>query len=523
MSSLFRCDTHENIIDILKYGWLWGTGGVYFIDMELADFTLEDYISYLFGTEPLPIDLPVSGLDMTCIKRGGSPMEKLHNLWTIGLQITSGLEFMHEKKQVHRDLKPNNRTLSIFRLRLTSVLYCRKGCLWKIADFGICAEATSRALTTQFSRGTACYRAPELLRDGARFNRKVDIWALGCILYELATGTRAFETDFAIAEYLRGSALEFDLVSDSEFWQHHLHQNFAELLNKESKRRPRATSIRTLFSSYCRIFTYSFAPGLYACRSYPSYSKWKTMVNNHLHQPELLIRLADVYDGNGDHKIAIAILTEMVRRYTLTKGIWKEQSESVKPTDETDNTKEDMAVWWQLGYSLMVNTQYDAAIAVYKATAGRGPSRLSMSMRLAELHMMNGEKDGAIKEYRRAIHEQPANFWLWRNLCEVYIAKGDLDGAMKQCEEAINISPSELSPAMVLSNLYAARGMYTKATRMQAGLFRNGRGDISFNLLELLTGYAKFVTPPDARGNYAIKCFIKRYVHSRPGNLIVVV
>ena len=188
-------------------------------------------------------------------------MAKLHNLWTIGLQIASGLEFMHEQKQVHKDLKPNNRTLSIFRLRLNLVLYCGRGCLWKVADFGICAEATSSALTTQFSRGTACYRAPELLRDGARFNRKVDIWALGCILYELATGMRAFETDFAIAEYFRGSVPEFALVSDSEFWRHHLHQNFAELLNKDSKRRPQAANARWIHRFWGRIERWIFSYG----------------------------------------------------------------------------------------------------------------------------------------------------------------------------------------------------------------------------------------------------------------------
>jgi NIMA (never in mitosis gene a)-related kinase len=64
--------------------------------------------------------------------------------------------------------------------------------VWKLTDFGISGPALSKGVTTKFSRGTPCYRAPELLDEQARFTEKVDIWALGCILYEVATGDKAF-------------------------------------------------------------------------------------------------------------------------------------------------------------------------------------------------------------------------------------------------------------------------------------------------------------------------------------------
>jgi serine/threonine protein kinase len=57
------------------------------------------------------------------------------------------------------------------------VLYCPQGNSWKLTDFGICSEATSKkGRPTMHSRGTSSYRAPELLVDEATFTNRVDIW-----------------------------------------------------------------------------------------------------------------------------------------------------------------------------------------------------------------------------------------------------------------------------------------------------------------------------------------------------------
>ena len=86
---------------------------------------------------------------------------------------------------------------------LDLVLYSRRDCIWKLADFGLASEATSRTLhTTIDSKGTSGYRAPELIGwEDNKFNNKVDIWSLGCILYELAVGQKAFKNDVATFEY----------------------------------------------------------------------------------------------------------------------------------------------------------------------------------------------------------------------------------------------------------------------------------------------------------------------------------
>ena len=57
-------------------------------------------------------------------------------------------------------------------------------------------------LFTDFSHGTPGYRAPELLKESkGSFNNKLDIWAMGCILYELATGKKQFLDDWSVREF----------------------------------------------------------------------------------------------------------------------------------------------------------------------------------------------------------------------------------------------------------------------------------------------------------------------------------
>lgn len=84
---------------------------------------------------------------------------------------------------------------------LTLVLYSQQDYRWKIADFGLSAEGTSqRAQTTHYARGTPSYRAPETVKD-EKYTNKVDIWAMGCILYELAFRKKAFNSDMAVLSY----------------------------------------------------------------------------------------------------------------------------------------------------------------------------------------------------------------------------------------------------------------------------------------------------------------------------------
>ena len=119
---------------------------------------------------------------------------------------------------------------------------------WKITDFGLTSEGTSNKLiTSRYARGKSCYRAPELLLESTvGFKNKVDIWSLGCIVYELYTGAKAFANDYRALEYAKsGKKLHSFLSETDEQPQGDFENWIQELLALEPQNRPSAKTLKT--------------------------------------------------------------------------------------------------------------------------------------------------------------------------------------------------------------------------------------------------------------------------------------
>ena len=173
---------------------------------RLARFTREaqtlaalnhPHIAQIYAIEDRAIVMElVDGEDLSQrLKRGPMPMDEA---LPAARQIAEALEAAHDHGIIHRDLKPAN-----IKLREDGSV--------KVLDFGLAKALDSNAASAPAENsptlsihatqagiilGTAAYMSPEQAR-GKTVDRRADIWALGCVLFEMLTGTRAFRGDDA--------------------------------------------------------------------------------------------------------------------------------------------------------------------------------------------------------------------------------------------------------------------------------------------------------------------------------------
>ena len=196
---------HPNIVNVFDVG---EDNGINYIVMELVEgITLKEYIS----------------------KKGRLTIKETTS---IAIQVAMGLEAAHNKKIVHRDIKPQN------------IIISTDGKV-KVTDFGIARAASSNTISTN-AMGSVHYSSPEQVRGGYS-DYKSDIYSLGITMYEMVTGTVPFDGDTTVSIAIKH--LQEEMIPPSEL-NPQLPHSLEEIIMKCTQKSPdrRYNSLAELIS-----------------------------------------------------------------------------------------------------------------------------------------------------------------------------------------------------------------------------------------------------------------------------------
>ena len=151
--------------------------------------------------------------------------EKL--IWFIFIQISLGLFYLHSKKILHRDIKTKN-------------IFLNEDFSIKIGDLGVAKILKNTNSFAHTFIGTPYYLSPEVCKD-LPYNDKSDVWAIGCVLYEMACLKHPFEGEKQIEIYSKIINNKYDDVD--ECYSKDLRKMIHILLNKNEEKRPKMKDV----------------------------------------------------------------------------------------------------------------------------------------------------------------------------------------------------------------------------------------------------------------------------------------
>lgn len=158
-------------------------------------------------------------------------------IWSYFRQLISALKLCHRHKEkgtlkpiLHRDIKPAN------------VFLDRSGVI-KLGDFGLARALESESKFAYTNVGTPFYMSPEQT-NSKKYDERSDIWALGCLLYELATLRPPFHASNQLALAMKINAGTFDRIPRN--YSDDLHRVIRWMLKINPKDRPRIEDLENV-------------------------------------------------------------------------------------------------------------------------------------------------------------------------------------------------------------------------------------------------------------------------------------
>lgn len=155
-------------------------------------------------------------------------------IWNIFIQICLALRYLHkEKRIVHRDLTPNNIMLGE-QDKVT------------LTDFGLAKQKQENSKMTSVV-GTILYSCPEVVKSEP-YGEKADIWAAGCILYQMATLNPPFYSSNMLSLATKIVEAAYEPIPKG-LYSHKVHETIKRCLTPDSEARPDVVEVSALISN----------------------------------------------------------------------------------------------------------------------------------------------------------------------------------------------------------------------------------------------------------------------------------
>jgi Protein kinase domain len=271
-------------------------------------------------------------------------------------------------------------------------------------------------------RGTNCYRAPELLQEKSSYTNKSDIWALGCILFEVACGLQLFKGDWEVQKYSRRKSLPRTLKSTLSSYGLALLVTISlhRLMDIDHNLRPKASEARNDFRSYGNIFSSPI-----------------NTVESVISTPTGAAEIQDM-EGQGD---GVDIRVGQVSNLACAFKKTKDTQQAVGLDHFCINVVDINAALLNASLKHLENEDFDGAIAPSTGLVILQPASESAIGQLTHVYRAKGDADAGIAGWRKLnqlcecgdVRDALKEAYIWR------IKAGD--GPIATWEEMLDFAP----------------------------------------------------------------------------------
>lgn len=402
-------------------------------------------------------------------------------------QVASALDYAHDQGVIHRDVKPSNILLPKPDWAL-------------LTDFGLATMVGGSFLTQSgMTVGTPAYISPEQGR-GEKVGKESDIYSLGVILYELATGSVPFTAETPMAVVIKHILEPLPLPSSKN---PNISEQVERIILKAMAKEP-----ENRFSSAGEMAE-ALNGFLRAAESFPTVIQTPAVISSATPEPSTTVGEHAYQESQTQAGVTISqepgppveegksqpvaakkppakrwsifaalgglLVVAAVAAALLLTGVFSDDKIDLGAKPQATRTVEQIRAD---ANAYLTSDDFEAAIDELGTALEQDPSNSDIYMEIAKAYIGNGDFDLADNAIQRALEINPDEFWLQEMAGWLYHEMGNFEKAIVYFENAIDMGGEEAPAMQGIASAYQEMGQPEKAIEiLQNSLTVSGDSD----------------------------------------------